>query len=1370
MEWIGGVGAAPVHLIGGRYRVERILGQGGMAVVYEALDTSTGQRRAIKCLVASDDPRKQQRSTELFEREFHVLSQLAHPRIVSVFDYGVEGTTPHYTMELLDGGDLQQLAPIEWRKACKLARDVCSALAVLHSRRMVYRDLSPRNVRCTADGQAKLIDFGAMAPMGPSKQVVGTAAFCAPELVHLQAVDARTDLYSLGATLYFTLVGRRAYPARDFRQLRDLWRSTPRRPSEIVPAIPAALDRLVTELMQLDPSLRPASAAEIMERLSAIAELPVDEQVLVSQAYLTTPTLVGRDKQLARVRRKMLRALRGRGGAVMIQGHSGVGRSRFLDACVLEAKLAGSTVLRADGGDAQSGDYGVARALAVQLLEALPERAVEAALPRLAILGHVVPELLEKFPNVTLEIHADPQQARPLVQTALREWLWEVSRKRPLMLAVDDVHRADEPSAAFLALLAYEASDHAVLFAVTEESGPGRPVPALKLLADASARLALENLSAEHTEKLLRSVFGDVPNLQLVANRVHALAEGNPSNVMRLAQHLVDKRIVRYESGAWSLPNRIDSGDLASSMTQALRARIEALSSSARELAAAMALCPERRLRFEECLVLTEHRQPGRLMQDLDELLMADVLRIAGERYEIGQQAWVAALRSDSVDQRRLHLRLAEMFEAHAGDSFRVAQHLLRGGEQARGLGVFVEHAELSQQQTDQSPDAFFALIQSLPADWYASYEEGLRLCESAGRARKHAYALRSRLAGLLAITGIDDTTHSLSLINQLYEECGLGIYASLDPALEPAARLQRTFELVQERDAKRSEHDKVLEPLAAIRQLARAMLQVLSVIATSHDLSFLTSLPSLQPYVPLSPALGVVDQLVRGLHARLTARSEQAREIYDALLARMAQPDRAGLDESHHRYSSFGVMSGLGMLEASMGLGVALERAAQIESDPMSRVNAMFIRMLYHLWQGQADEADRCKLQVELLRMQHSPRQWFEGAHLLGEVTAHAAAGDLTRVKQTLDDIAAMAKRWPGWIPIHQFARGEYHRIRGDHPSALEHFETALGLTGPGRHQIWPDLVGAKLRSLVELGRHQEATRLGCEYLSAASAAGLGYVCNHIRMPLALAQARIGQHEAAVANADAVIKSLEQLGSTGLNLGLAYETRARVASAIQDKEGFESAAAKCAGQFAKAENRTLMARYATLVREAKQASVEVSPAVSDAAMIESAHMRSAMASQITLMLRTCNTPKERAQRMLDLLVQQSGVREGFLYGIAGHAPVIAARVGRDEPPVSIDAAAREYLFLEITEQDVTKSGEELLSSDPTAEWIGERGERYRPIPLCHPTDDGFAVVGLALLVIEPGTSFVYPAQLASELSRFAFDSGDVSVFMAPLD
>src|SRR5205085_1731189 len=103
------------------------------------------------------------RVAALFEREFHTLAQLQHPHVIAVYDYGLTSDAqPYYTMELLDGGDLVARAPLPWREACSLLFDVCSSLALLHSRRLLHRDISPRNVRCTRDGRAKLIDFGAM--------------------------------------------------------------------------------------------------------------------------------------------------------------------------------------------------------------------------------------------------------------------------------------------------------------------------------------------------------------------------------------------------------------------------------------------------------------------------------------------------------------------------------------------------------------------------------------------------------------------------------------------------------------------------------------------------------------------------------------------------------------------------------------------------------------------------------------------------------------------------------------------------------------------------------------------------------------------------------------------------------------------------------------------------------------------------------------------------------------------------------------------------------------------------------------------------------------------------------------------------------
>src|SRR4029077_5529235 len=112
------------------------------------------------------------------------------------------------------------------RAACEALRDVAPALALLHSQRLLHGDISPRNVRLQS-GRAKLLDFGAAAPFGLSNEVIGTPECMAPEVLRQRKLDARTDLFSLGALAYFALTGRAAYPVRELREAEAVWNNAP---------------------------------------------------------------------------------------------------------------------------------------------------------------------------------------------------------------------------------------------------------------------------------------------------------------------------------------------------------------------------------------------------------------------------------------------------------------------------------------------------------------------------------------------------------------------------------------------------------------------------------------------------------------------------------------------------------------------------------------------------------------------------------------------------------------------------------------------------------------------------------------------------------------------------------------------------------------------------------------------------------------------------------------------------------------------------------------------------------------------------------------------------------------------------------------
>ncbi|HEX6242247.1 MAG TPA: serine/threonine-protein kinase, partial [Polyangiales bacterium] len=246
----------------GRYLLEEQLAAGGMGVVWKAADRSTGAEIALKRLTT--EGAHAGAALHAFQREYQVLKGIAHPRIIRVFDYGVDELGPYYTMELLGGHDLREAAPLEWTLACSYLRDIATSLALLHARQFVHRDISPANVRVTPDGHCKLLDFGALAPFGPSRFIMGTAPMVPPEALRGDPLDQRSDLYALGALAYWIVSGRHAYPAKTLSDLPKRWQNVPPSLASLCPGVPTELDQLVMSLLSADPRARPSSAAEVI--------------------------------------------------------------------------------------------------------------------------------------------------------------------------------------------------------------------------------------------------------------------------------------------------------------------------------------------------------------------------------------------------------------------------------------------------------------------------------------------------------------------------------------------------------------------------------------------------------------------------------------------------------------------------------------------------------------------------------------------------------------------------------------------------------------------------------------------------------------------------------------------------------------------------------------------------------------------------------------------------------------------------------------------------------------------------------------------------------------------------------------------------
>lgn len=289
----------------GVYEIVAPLGSGGMGEVYRAWDPKLGRLVALKVLspALASDPAALAR----FEREARAVAALSHPNILGIYDFGSEGGSAYAVMELLEGQTLREQlagaaldsapvtgsggsAALSIRKAMAHAQQIASALAAAHERGIVHRDLKPENVFITKDGRVKILDFGLaqvlppagidaqatglVAPSGRTEPgtLLGTVGYMSPEQVRGKQTDHRADIFSFGAILYEMLAGRRAFhgdaPADT---LASILTSDPPPLTEVNPAVPPALERIVQRCLEKSADERFQSARDLAFTLESLS-------------------------------------------------------------------------------------------------------------------------------------------------------------------------------------------------------------------------------------------------------------------------------------------------------------------------------------------------------------------------------------------------------------------------------------------------------------------------------------------------------------------------------------------------------------------------------------------------------------------------------------------------------------------------------------------------------------------------------------------------------------------------------------------------------------------------------------------------------------------------------------------------------------------------------------------------------------------------------------------------------------------------------------------------------------------------------------------------------------------------------------------
>lgn len=278
------------RLLDGRYRIGARIARGGMASVYEAVDTRLDRTVAVKIMHPGLGDATTQDDGDSFARRFvreaKAAARLSHPNVVAIFDQGqddADGTT-YLVMELITGHTLRDTiakeAPMSPERALALLDPVISALASAHRAGLIHRDIKPENVLIADDGRIKVADFGLARAITSETQhtattgvLIGTVSYLAPELVVEQKADARADVYAVGVILFELLTGTKPHTGETPIAVayRHVHHDVPA-PSTLVPSLPAYVDALVARATTRDPSLRPADATVLLHHVRRVVQ------------------------------------------------------------------------------------------------------------------------------------------------------------------------------------------------------------------------------------------------------------------------------------------------------------------------------------------------------------------------------------------------------------------------------------------------------------------------------------------------------------------------------------------------------------------------------------------------------------------------------------------------------------------------------------------------------------------------------------------------------------------------------------------------------------------------------------------------------------------------------------------------------------------------------------------------------------------------------------------------------------------------------------------------------------------------------------------------------------------------------------------
>ena len=787
-----------------RYQVLEVIGRGGMGEVCLADDVMLDRKVALKFVTAPGETG----DLEQLLGEARVAAALDHPFICSIYEVTTLNRRACIVMEYVRGESLERRlrgGPLPLGEALRVAEEIAEALDAAHKRRVVHRDLKPANVMLTEDGHVKVMDFGLAARLPHSEDVdqamtvaiaptqgvvTGTPAYMAPEQVRGEPADRRSDIFAFGILLYELVSGTNPFQRAGIEAtFVAILREPPAALRDQRPAMPPALDALVTRLLAKDPAARPQSFADVRGILRQLSGDLSSSTSLAPAAIVDRPAhdggfrLIGREAERAQLLQIMQEARSGCGSLILLQGDAGVGKTRLAEEALVMARRLGCQTLVGRCHEQQGTPALIAYTEVLEEASRLMpapafRQAIIASAPELA---RLMPELHRLFPDMAPPLQLPPELRQRYLFTSVREFLTRCSRFMPLVIFIDDLQWADESTLQLTQHLAQKLASLPIVIIAAYREVDAPPVAESKsgihrlldrvrgqprdVFTPQAIKAALDQLVGQrHARAIVLRQFthADVQNALASLGKPHPPARlvtafadrtgGNPFFVVELFRHLKDEGRLFGARNEWVRDLDLNDVELPDTVRVVLERRITRVSSDTQDLLSAAAVLGHR---FEPDLLEEVAEVDGAtLTAALHEAERARILTGPSGRRDISWRfthPLTCQVLTTAIPQRqrqRLHLRVADAMtridqqsRAHMSG---IAHHLYYAGrlaDPARTARALIA-----------AGDAAYAMYAS--EDAVQHYRRALEVLAETNGDKSGALAAQERLADMLALLG----------------------------------------------------------------------------------------------------------------------------------------------------------------------------------------------------------------------------------------------------------------------------------------------------------------------------------------------------------------------------------------------------------------------------------------------------------------------------------------------------------------------------------------------------------------------------------------------------------------------------------------